>query len=67
VDEASEEVEAVVSNPDCPIQEAYLLAGLVRQKRRDGPGARTLFDRCVAMAPRACIAAECRRYASMPR
>ena len=64
-DEAAEEVDAVVSNPGCPIQEALLLAGLVHQRRRDVVGARGLFERCVAMAPRACLALECKRYGEM--
>jgi Tfp pilus assembly protein PilF len=64
-DEAAEEVDAVVSNPGCPIQEALLLAGLVHQRRKDVAGARGLFDRCVAMAPRACLALECKRYGEM--
>jgi type IV pilus assembly protein PilF len=64
-DEAAEEIDAVVSNPACPIQEAYLLGGMVHQRRRDAAGARTLFDRCVAIAPRACLANECKHYAEM--
>jgi type IV pilus assembly protein PilF len=64
-DEASEEIDAVVSNPACPIQEAFLLAGMVHQHRGDAPGARSLFDRCVAAAPRACLANECKRYAEL--
>ena len=43
----------------------FLLAGLVHQHRGDGAGARSLFDRCVSMASRACLAAECRRYTGM--
>ena len=64
-DEAADEVDAVVSNPACPIQEAYLLAGMVHQRRKDLPGARGLLDRCVLIAPRACLAIECKRYAEM--
>ena len=64
-DEAAEEIDAVVNNPACPVQEAFLLAGLVHQHRGDGAGARSLFDRCVSMASRACLAAECRRYTGM--
>jgi Tfp pilus assembly protein PilF len=64
-DEAVEQIEAVVSNPACPIQEAFLLGGLERQHRGDGAGARALFDRCAALAPRSCMAGECRRYAGM--
>ena len=64
-DEAGEEIDAVVGNPACPIQEAFLLAGLVHQHRQDGTGARSLFDRCVAIGPRACLAGECQRYREM--
>jgi type IV pilus assembly protein PilF len=64
-DEAAEEIDAVVSNPTCPIQEAYLLGGMIHQHRQDGAGARALFDRCVTIAPRACLAGECKRYAEM--
>lgn len=62
LDEAAEHVDAVTANPACPIQEAYLLAGLIHQRRRDLEDARRLFGRCVALAPRACLALECRRY-----
>ena len=64
-DEAAEEIDAVVANPACPIQEAYLLAGLVHQHRHDSEGARALFGRCVALGPRACLASECQRYREM--
>jgi len=64
-EEAAEELDAVVSNPACPIQEAFLLGGLVHQRRKDPGGARGLFERCVAVAPRACLAVECRRYGGM--
>jgi len=64
-DEAADEIDGVVANPACPVQEAFLLAGLVHQHRGDAAGARGLFDRCVSVAPRACLAAECRRYTGM--
>ena len=64
-EEAAEEIDAVTANAACPIQEAFLLGGLVHQHRRDVVGARALFGRCVAMAPRACLAHECRRYGEM--
>jgi len=64
-DEAAEEIDAVVSNVSCPIQEAFLLGGLVHQHRGDTAGARGLLDRCVTIAARACLAAECKRYAGM--
>jgi len=64
-DQAVEELDAVTGNPACPIQEAFLLGGLVHDRRRDRDGARALFGKCVAMAPRACVAGECKRYAEM--
>jgi len=64
-DEAADEIDGVVSNQACPIQEAFLLGGLIHQHRGDAAGARALFDRCVSIASRACLAAECRRYAGM--
>jgi type IV pilus assembly protein PilF len=64
-DDAADEIDAVVSNVSCPVQEAFLLAGLVHQHRGDAVGARTLFERCVSIASRACLAAECKRYTGM--
>jgi hypothetical protein len=67
LDQAAEEIDAVTSNPACPIQEAFLLGGLVHQRRKEVAGAHALFERCLAIAPRACLAAECRRYAELPQ
>jgi hypothetical protein len=58
-------VDAVVTNKECPIQSAYLLAGLVHERRKDRDRARALFERCAELAPRSCMAAECRRYAQL--
>jgi type IV pilus assembly protein PilF len=65
IDSAAEEADAVVSNKECPIQEAYLLAGLVHERRRERDQARALFDRCATLAPRSCLADECRRYGQL--
>jgi Tfp pilus assembly protein PilF len=65
LDEAAEQIDAVTANAACPIQEALLLAGLVHERRKDSAGSRSLFERCTAVAPRACLAAECRRYAEL--
>jgi Tfp pilus assembly protein PilF len=64
-DEAAEEVDAVVSRRECPIQEAFLLAGLVHHRRQEMARAKELFSHCIALAPRGCLAAECRRYEEM--
>ena len=65
IDSAVDELDAVVANEKCPIQEAFLLGGLVHQRKKERDRARTLFDRCAALAPRSCMAAECRRYAEL--
>jgi type IV pilus assembly protein PilF len=49
----------------CPLQEAYLLAGLLYERRKDSQKARDLFRACADMSPRSCVAEECRRYAQM--
>jgi Tfp pilus assembly protein PilF len=65
IDSAAEEVDAVVANDRCPIQEAYLLGGLVHERRKERDRARALFERCVSLAPRSCMASQCRRYAQL--
>jgi type IV pilus assembly protein PilF len=65
LESAAEEVDAVVGNDKCPIQEAYLLAGLIHQRRKERERARALFERCASLAPRSCMAAECSRYAQL--
>lgn len=64
-DRAAEELDAVAATPSCPIQEALLLGGLVHEHRKDPKGARLLFGRCAELAPRGCLAAQCKRYAEM--
>jgi Tfp pilus assembly protein PilF len=58
-DRAAEELEKVTGDKACPIQEAFHLAGLVSLRRQDRPRAAELFERCVALAPRSCLAKEC--------
>jgi Tfp pilus assembly protein PilF len=57
---ASDEIEQVVTNKECPIQEAYNLAGLVALRREERDKAREMFARCVELAPRSCLASECK-------
>jgi Tfp pilus assembly protein PilF len=65
-DIAAEQVDAVIQDKRCPrFQEAYLLAGLVHERRKDREGAKALFDQCVQLAPRSCLAEECTRYAQL--
>jgi Tfp pilus assembly protein PilF len=58
-DRASEELEKVVGDKACPIQEAFHLAGMVALRRQDRLRAVEMFQRCVQLAPKSCIAKEC--------
>lgn len=59
-DHAAEEISQVVGDKSCPIQEAYHLAGLVALRRDNRDKAREFFARCVELAPRSCLASECK-------
>jgi type IV pilus assembly protein PilF len=66
VDQAADTLEPLIADRKrCPVQEAYLLAGLVFERRKDSQKARDVFRACADMAPRSCVAEECRRYAQM--
>jgi Tfp pilus assembly protein PilF len=65
-DQAMDALAPVVSDVRrCPIQEAQLLGGLLNERKRELASARELFQRCIDMAPRSCVADECRRYAKL--
>jgi type IV pilus assembly protein PilF len=57
---AEEEITKVVDDKECPIQEAFNLAGLVALHRDDRDKAKQMFSRCVELAPRSCLASECK-------
>lgn len=59
-DRAWEEIDQVTSDKACPIQEAFQLAGLVALRRNDRERAQQLFARCVELAPKSCLASECK-------
>ncbi len=59
-DHAAEEIEQVTSDKACPIQEAFHLAGMVALRRDDRDKARAMFARCVELAPKSCLASECK-------
>jgi Tfp pilus assembly protein PilF len=66
IDQAADALAPVISDVKrCPIQEAQLLGGLLNERKRELASARELFQRCVDMAPRSCIADECRGYAKL--
>gem|GEM_PF-635386 len=62
---ADEQLAALTADSRCPIQEAFLLAGMVAEKRSDRDRALELFQRCTNLGAKSCVAGECRRYAEM--
>jgi Tfp pilus assembly protein PilF len=58
-DRARDELEQVIGDSRCPIQEAFHLGGLVALRLQDRARAGELFSRCVQLAPRSCLAREC--------
>jgi type IV pilus assembly protein PilF len=66
VEQAIETIEPLVADGKrCPIPEAFLLGGLLQERRKNSEKARDLFRACAEMSPRSCVADECRRYAQM--
>jgi type IV pilus assembly protein PilF len=59
-DHAAEEIDQVTNDKACPIQEAYHLAGMVALRRDNRDKAREMFARCVELAPKSCLASECK-------
>jgi type IV pilus assembly protein PilF len=68
IEQAAEALEPLLADVKrCPIQEAQLLGGLVNERVQARDKAQQLFQRCAEMAPRSCVADECRRYAQLIR
>jgi Tfp pilus assembly protein PilF len=66
MEQASEQIDAIVNDARrCNIQEAFLLGGLVQQRRKERDRAQELLKICTEMAPRSCVARECKRYAQL--
>jgi Tfp pilus assembly protein PilF len=62
--QAAEELSPLAAQR-CPIQEAYRLLGLAQQRLHAAGEAKVAFATCVRLAPRSCMAEECRRYAGL--
>ena len=61
-EEALEEVQLVLANERCPIQDARRVEGVAKMRLGDVHEAGGSFDACIAMAPRSCLADECAEY-----
>jgi Tfp pilus assembly protein PilF len=58
-DHAAEELDKVTGDKACPLQEAFHLGGMVALRKQDREKAGQLFQKCVSLAPKACVAREC--------
>lgn len=66
IEQAVEAIDPLLADAKrCPIQEAFLLGGLLHERRKNSEKARELFRACADMSPRSCAAEECRRYAHL--
>jgi Tfp pilus assembly protein PilF len=59
------ELESMLADKECRIQEAQYLRGLTFIKKKESAKADQPLGECVKMAPRSCLAAECQRYRHM--
>lgn len=59
--DARREIEAVLGNPRCPIQDAHRVLGQAWLRLGDGQKAKEAFLACVAAAPESCLAQDCAR------
>ncbi len=66
LDGAMEQLTALAADPKCPIQEAYHLLGLTALKVNDREKSQAAFKRCVELAPKSCLAKECRIASAAP-
>jgi Tfp pilus assembly protein PilF len=66
IEQAADVLEPLLNDVKrCPIQEAFLLGGLLSERRKNSERAKELFRTCTEMAYRSCVADECRRYNKM--
>lgn len=64
-EQALEEIERVIADERCPIQDAHRVAGIARMRLGFGPGASEAFESCLELAPRSCLANACRQFLTL--
>lgn len=57
---ADQELKTLTADKKCPIQEAFLLLGQVALRRTDRARADEAYKECQRLAPKSCVAKECR-------
>ncbi len=64
-EQALEEIERVIADERCPIQDAHRVAGIAKMRLGLGSDAGQSFESCLQMAPRSCLAGACRQFLSL--
>jgi type IV pilus assembly protein PilF len=64
-EQALEEIERVIADERCPIQDAHRVAGIARMRLGFGPDAAEAFQSCLELAPRSCLASACRQFLTL--
>jgi type IV pilus assembly protein PilF len=64
-EQALEEIERVIADDRCPIQDAHRVAGIARMRLGFGSGASEAFESCLELAPRSCLANACRQFLTL--
>ncbi len=64
-EQALEEIERVIADERCPIQDAHRVAGIARMRLGFDAGASEAFEDCLELAPRSCLASACRQFLSL--
>ena len=62
---ALEEIEKVIVDDRCPIQDAHRVAGVARMRLGFGDDASAAFTSCLELAPRSCLANACRQFLTL--
>lgn len=64
-EQALEEIERVIADERCPIQDAHRVAGIAKMRLGFGEDAGQSFEACLQVAPRSCLANACRQFLSI--
>ena len=64
-DGAISELERVVADKACPLQEAHQLLGVCYLKKKLAVKAKAQFEECIARDAKSCVSLECQRFAKM--
>ncbi|MFV8756078.1 tetratricopeptide repeat protein [Nannocystaceae bacterium ST9] len=64
-EQSLEEIERVIADDRCPIQDAHRIAGIAKMRLGFGADAGHSFESCLELAPRSCLAGACRQFLSL--